>query len=433
MLAGMNSYVPHGSFQYVQQQIQMVMDDNKLRKYKTVMCQRMFQKGTCRYGILCDFAHDDDEMRRNLNQHWYYGIKCEKENCKDKECQFSHGEMEILYHPHNYKTKMCQAYMKGSGCPKKNYCSFAHGRHELRQPKFNAEVLSGLPNGNGGFDTASVSSSSAAVMGHYSPDSPASPFTPSPSQPFPAQSAPAPQQSQQAQAQWQSPSPVPQQQQQQQQQPQQQQPSASHQLLAQNQSQSAPAPLLEPSRDFREVTDGLKIQILDMVDNLCNMYYSRGSEDLNNGPHDVMAMNGMLQQSMSTIQKQREEQYSMVEQHSRQLEELSEHCMNSQSLINELQATLKDGSVSDTVASLLMRLQEQQKTSWEKIVSAKEHLAYYLPLQTPAGNKEDGYSLEGHAMNGALEHHQLHAGHEQHGHHEGDYQPSIDDNYSTDS
>lgn len=137
-------------------QVQQIMDENKLRKYKTVMCQRMLRNATCRYGLLCDFAHDETELRRNLNQCWYYGVKCEKEMCKDKDCRFSHNDMEIMYHPHIYKTKLCQNHAKsGAGCPKKNYCSFAHGRHELRQPKFTGPTgipgmpPGGIPNGSG--------------------------------------------------------------------------------------------------------------------------------------------------------------------------------------------------------------------------------------------------------------------------------------------
>ncbi len=47
------------------------MDETKLQKYKTVMCQRMLRNGTCRYALLCDFAHDQFELRRNLHQNWF--------------------------------------------------------------------------------------------------------------------------------------------------------------------------------------------------------------------------------------------------------------------------------------------------------------------------------------------------------------------------
>jgi hypothetical protein len=40
--------------------------------------------------------------------------------------------MEYMYHPHNFKGQLCQNYKFGGSCPKKNYCAFAHGPHELR-------------------------------------------------------------------------------------------------------------------------------------------------------------------------------------------------------------------------------------------------------------------------------------------------------------
>lgn len=96
-----------------------LMDEAKLQKYKTVMCQRMLRNSTCRYALLCDFAHDLSELRRNLSQQWYYGIKCEKNNCSDKDCMYAHNEMELMYHPQNFKTQLCQAYEFGGNCPKK--------------------------------------------------------------------------------------------------------------------------------------------------------------------------------------------------------------------------------------------------------------------------------------------------------------------------
>jgi len=114
------------------------MDDAKLQKYKTVLCQRMLRSGTCRYGLQCDFAHDKLELRRNLQQHWYYGQKCMKENCEDTECRYAHNDMELLYHPHVFKTQMCHSMAFGP-CLKKHYCPFAHSPEELRQGKLDTD------------------------------------------------------------------------------------------------------------------------------------------------------------------------------------------------------------------------------------------------------------------------------------------------------
>lgn len=69
------------------------------------MCQRMVRAGSCRYGHLCDFAHDSRELRRNLNQHWYSGVRCDKPDHDERKCDFAHTDMEVMYHPNVYKTK----------------------------------------------------------------------------------------------------------------------------------------------------------------------------------------------------------------------------------------------------------------------------------------------------------------------------------------
>lgn len=209
------------------------MDENKLKKYKTVMCQRMLRSGACRYGVLCDFAHDEAELRRNLNQVWYYGVKCDKENCADKECRFAHNDMEVMYHPHIYKTKLCQHYTKSTGCPKKNYCSFAHGRHELRQPKFSGPDIDGTT------APPSEQNGSSPVL----PDAYKDPLSNGDffqNNDYPTSSSVSPPE---------SPFPVP------------------------------PNPLIKASdgTEFRDTTDALKIRILDIVDEISRMHYDRAS------------------------------------------------------------------------------------------------------------------------------------------------------------
>jgi len=117
------------------------MDDIKLRKYKTVMCQRLMQSAGCRYGPLCDFAHDENELRRNLQQVWYYGVRCNRGDadgpCSDPSCQYAHNDMEFLYHPNNYKTSMCSQMNRASGCTGNQYCPYAHDQSELRVPSTN--------------------------------------------------------------------------------------------------------------------------------------------------------------------------------------------------------------------------------------------------------------------------------------------------------
>jgi len=191
------------------------MDETKLQKYKTVLCQRMLRSGTCRYGLQCDFAHDKTELRRNLQQHWYYAQKCPKENCEDNECRYAHNEIELMYHPHVFKTQLCHSIAFGP-CLKKHYCPFAHGPEELRQGKFDPEnegtrlyfPPSAFPENA---TTTSIITSSTFGNGDRAPNSPT-------------------------------------------------------RSTASN------------SRDFREVTDRLKIQLLDLVDEIAGMHFDHARQ-----------------------------------------------------------------------------------------------------------------------------------------------------------
>ena len=51
-----------------------------------------------------DFAHDRHELRRNLDLHWYYAVKCERRHCMDADCRYSHNDHEIMYHPRSQDT-----------------------------------------------------------------------------------------------------------------------------------------------------------------------------------------------------------------------------------------------------------------------------------------------------------------------------------------
>ena len=59
----------------------------------------MLKNGVCRYDFMCDFAHNEYEIRRNLTQNVYYPVYCEKGGCRDKNCMFSHNENEMAFHP----------------------------------------------------------------------------------------------------------------------------------------------------------------------------------------------------------------------------------------------------------------------------------------------------------------------------------------------
>jgi len=203
------------------------MDEAKLQKYKTVLCQRMLRSGTCRYGLQCDFAHDKLELRRNLQQHWYYGQKCTKESCEDNECRYAHNDMELLYHPHIFKTQLCHSIAFGP-CLKKHYCPFAHGPEELRQGKLETEDV---PPGE-----------SRLFFSNFSSETKTTTTTTTPA----AVAAAA----------------------------------VANGTFNSNSILHNPA----PASEFREVTDRLKIQLLDLVDEISSMHFdhARSQHKVNN-------------------------------------------------------------------------------------------------------------------------------------------------------
>jgi len=201
------------------------MDETKLQKYKTDLCQRMLRSGTCRYGLQCDFAHDKLELRRNLQQHWYYGQKCPKENCEENECRYAHNEIELMYHPHIFKTQLCHSIAFGP-CLKKHYCPFAHGPEELRQGKFDPE--------------------NERTRLYFPPSAFSESMTTTTSSPLVST----------------TPSYL----------------NGDH-----NNSSSVPnsprrGAAATNSRDFREVTDRLKIQLLDLVDEIASMHFDHARQ-----------------------------------------------------------------------------------------------------------------------------------------------------------
>jgi len=219
------------------------MGELKLGKYKTVMCQRMQRTGSCKFGSLCDFAHDPSEIRRNFHVQWYYPVLCGSEaaegrGCEDGQdphCQFAHNEMEILYHPYVYKSKMCPSYNCPDGCARENYCSFAHGVHELRRAPAPPQAQPG-----------------AAVS--------------------PASSASAP------------PINVQQQQQQQQQQPQQ---------------HAVPQSVAVHDKELMTVTHHLKVRMLDLVDQIA-AYHSQKAASAMAGA-ETARLNHLLAESYDAI------------------------------------------------------------------------------------------------------------------------------------
>ncbi|KAJ3576147.1 hypothetical protein NP233_g630 [Leucocoprinus birnbaumii] len=70
-------------------------NNRKLGLYKTELCRSWEEKGTCRYGSKCQFAHGEDELRK------------------------------VARHP-KYKTEICRTFWVSGSCPYGKRCCFIH-------------------------------------------------------------------------------------------------------------------------------------------------------------------------------------------------------------------------------------------------------------------------------------------------------------------
>ncbi|KAF9648520.1 hypothetical protein BDM02DRAFT_3082669, partial [Thelephora ganbajun] len=63
--------------------------------YKTELCRSWEEKGSCRYGSKCQFAHGEEELRK------------------------------VPRHP-KYKTEICRTFWVSGSCPYGKRCCFIH-------------------------------------------------------------------------------------------------------------------------------------------------------------------------------------------------------------------------------------------------------------------------------------------------------------------
>lgn len=106
-----------------------------LYRYKTQYCQNFSKDHDWNH---CVYAHKSFDYRRPPDQYFYVPEKCKSYNqetgqgCRE-ECIFSHTTFERLYHPFQYKTNLCQQYLKKRKlCAKGELCAFVHCSNEMR-------------------------------------------------------------------------------------------------------------------------------------------------------------------------------------------------------------------------------------------------------------------------------------------------------------
>ncbi|CAG8463576.1 9079_t:CDS:2 [Paraglomus brasilianum] len=84
-------------------------EQKKATLYKTEMCRNWEEKGDCRYGVKCQFAHSSTELR------------------------------EVKKHP-KYKTEICKTFWEKGACPYGRRCCFIHNEKNLMPHSSNASL-----------------------------------------------------------------------------------------------------------------------------------------------------------------------------------------------------------------------------------------------------------------------------------------------------
>lgn len=110
------------------------------KRYKTEQCRSFEERGRCKYGNRCHFAHGSHEQRF-LARHPKY----KTELCRGfhmvgfcaygRRCHFIHNKEEpclggrMVYLP-KYKTELCRGFHLIGFCPYGRCCHFIHNKEE---------------------------------------------------------------------------------------------------------------------------------------------------------------------------------------------------------------------------------------------------------------------------------------------------------------
>lgn len=141
-------------------------NDQMLNIFRTKPCQRLARDGVCGWRSQCQFSHSLEWPRRQPRRYNYSPELCPhirlvddagdgpqriENNCSaGLRCPWAHSKEEVLFHPHLFKTCLCEEHTSNAGgnqksrSAKKNrchryYCPFAHGHDELRTSPLPAE------------------------------------------------------------------------------------------------------------------------------------------------------------------------------------------------------------------------------------------------------------------------------------------------------
>ncbi|CEL96963.1 unnamed protein product [Vitrella brassicaformis CCMP3155] len=138
--SGQNGTPPAQHSQQQQQQQDAHQAKQIDQFWKTKLCIP-FQKGRCKRGAQCCYAHGEAELNPAVNlQKTKMCERFLKGFCRNANCTFAHGEHELRATPDYFKTDLCK-YWKQGHCPAGPNCRHAHGLSELRQRSYRRTEL----------------------------------------------------------------------------------------------------------------------------------------------------------------------------------------------------------------------------------------------------------------------------------------------------
>jgi hypothetical protein len=120
-------------------------------KYKTRLCNIQKSEGTCKYERICCFAHTEDELTiypihkmpqdEMFYMYYFKTVWCPfNEDHNRASCVYAHNWQDFRRRPHiySYRNKLCPNWKYNNflcqyedGCPLKAACSYCHGWKEL--------------------------------------------------------------------------------------------------------------------------------------------------------------------------------------------------------------------------------------------------------------------------------------------------------------
>ncbi|XP_026193272.1 zinc finger CCCH domain-containing protein 33 [Cyclospora cayetanensis] len=112
-----------------------IVADRRRVFHKTQLCKHL-ERGYCRNGTSCPFAHSREELRPppTLSKTMICpdvkaGGICQRV-MSGQSCSFAHCSQELRQTANHYKTNMCRSFLSGK-CLKADKCTHAHGEVEL--------------------------------------------------------------------------------------------------------------------------------------------------------------------------------------------------------------------------------------------------------------------------------------------------------------